>query len=265
MKKLYSFLMTYFVSRTPWYIGSKFLRIKTASDTQSDYDSEAGRAFDFKSLLKDGAAVSVVAADSLSVTFSSSLVSFSSANASTLAELAARHCLSVWQDSTAYPHFSAWGYEGGVIQLGLWEISALLDPATASHIQQQCSDVLESFMAPPRGLAYEILHDDRILFPWGYSIGDHIALYPVAYAARVRYYSNATYVNQSDIALCNAVAKRFVLGFPHRLLDGTVSRSVGWGTDYFPANSSAVWVDDSFMENSKFTSHRDKTGFSPCG
>lgn len=57
MKKLYSFLMTYFVSRTPWYIGSKFLRIKTASDTQSDYDSEAGRAFDFKSLLKDGAAV----------------------------------------------------------------------------------------------------------------------------------------------------------------------------------------------------------------
>ena len=168
-------------------------------------------------------------------------------NASALAELAARHCLSVWQDTTTYPHFSAWGYEGGVIQLGLWELSSVLTPAAAGFIQQQCSTVLESFLAPPRGLAYKILHDDRILFPWGYSIGDHIALYPVAYAARVKYYQNATYVNKTDVTLCNSVAKRFVLGYPHRLLDGTVSRSVGWGADYFPANSSAVWVDDSFM------------------
>lgn len=181
----------------------------------------------------------------------------SSSSASSLALLVAQRCLDVWNDKEAYPHFGEWGYEGGVVQLGLWEISAVLPSPSpdAGAIREACSAKLDAHMHAPLGLGYRILHDDRMLFPWGYSIGDHIALYPVAFAARARY-STASSASDpsSDVALCNAVSKRFVLGYPHRLADGTVSRSIGWPPlDLTPHNASAVWVDDSFMGTALIT------------
>lgn len=98
------------------------------------------------------------------------------------------------------------------------------------------------------GLAHRILHDDPILFPWGYSIGDHISLYPIAFSARARYLNSSSFNLSADQELCKVVCKKYVLGYPHRLSDGTVSRGIGWLPYHaFPRNASAVWVDDSFM------------------
>lgn len=119
--------------------------------------------------------------------------------------------------------------------------------------------MLDAHLNDPKSLGYKIAHNEEIPFPWGYSIGDHAALYPVAYTARIRHRSsqgspitttvnnNNEYDNATDVALVTATAKRYVLGYPHHLSDGTVSRPVAWWPDYFAPNATAVWADDTFM------------------
>jgi hypothetical protein len=191
---------------------------------------------------------------------SSATASETTASVAEMGARVARRIVQAWNDSAAYPHFQAWGYESGVIQLGLWELSsvAALNDSDRNLLQREGGRVLDAHLDDPKSIGYKIVHNEEIPFAWGYSIGDHAALYPVAYAARIRYARvslgtadgqkrDSEYDNSTDLALVRATAKRYVLGYPHHLNDGTVSRPVAWWPDYLLPSASAVWADDMFM------------------
>lgn len=102
---------------------------------------------------------------------------------------------------------------------------------------------MDAFSADPDSPAYKILHNESV--PWGYSIGDTTGLFPIAYVSRALH-ANNTDPASADWALALRVAELYVLGWPLRLPDGTISRHGGWGKEP-DANASFLWQDDQFM------------------
>ena len=127
------------------------------------------------------------------------------------------------------------------------EFSAMYDAMAAFPGQDYTPFLtprLDAFAADPTSPAYKVLHDQPV--PWGYSIGDTTGLFPIAYLSRALH-SNNTDPASPDWALALRVAEQYVLGWPLRLPDGTISRH-GPGWDREPdVNASFLWQDDQFM------------------
>ena len=107
------------------------------------------------------------------------------------------------------------------------------------------SALLDKYMADPKSNAYAVLHNVSV--PWGYSVGDDMGLFPIAYLSRAMHLRTPFGVGD-DWKLVLAVCEQYVIGWPLRLADGTISRKVGWG----PAGNGSgpavfLWQDDQFM------------------
>ena len=98
---------------------------------------------------------------------------------------------------------------------------------------------LDAFSTDPASPAYMFLHGQAI--PWGYSVGDTTGLFPIAYLSRALHLNN-TDPTSTDWRLALGIAEQYVLGWPLRLPDGTISRSTGapWQPD---ANASFLWQE----------------------
>ena len=114
---------------------------------------------------------------------------------------------------------------------------------------------LEYWLGTPMATAYNLTHN--ISMDWGYSIGDHVGLYPIAYLERgLAKRANTVSAGarpgaddgQADIALAVQAADEYVLAWPQRWADGTISRDSG---DVWPGevnhDHSFIWGDDAFM------------------
>ena len=104
---------------------------------------------------------------------------------------------------------------------------------------------LDSFKRDPKSnpYGYKLLQNETI--PFDKQVGDGIGLFPINYLTRAIDYvpSNET---DTDWRIVQKVAYDFVLGFPHRLADGTFSRHNGWPGEV-DKNASFLWGDDQFM------------------
>jgi hypothetical protein len=102
---------------------------------------------------------------------------------------------------------------------------------------------LDAYAADPASVAHAVLNNATV--PWGYSVGDTTGLFPIAYLSRALH-SNNTDPASADWTLALRVADRYVLGWPLRLPDLTISRHAGWGKEP-DRNASFLWQDDQFM------------------
>ena len=99
-------------------------------------------------------------------------------------------------DWVHYRNFARWSYEGGNIARGLWMIShATRDLGLETFLHSH----LNYFQEDPEEFGFRILHNESltynessIFFPWLYSIGDNIGLFPVVYGDRLRLAENRT-------------------------------------------------------------------------
>jgi len=98
--------------------------------------------------------------------------------------------------------------------------------------------LLDAAAAAPGRAAYSILNN--ISVPWGYSIGDTAGLFPISYLARAEY-RNASFASYTpDWQMVMNTARSYVLGWPERLADGTISRAAGWAGQ--PANNLSTFL-----------------------
>ena len=110
------------------------------------------------------------------------------------------------------------------------------------------NSILEPFASNTSGIIYGILHGRDEHSSQGYSIGDQLGLMPIAFMARAEA-ARTPYPSGDDWKLAETVADEYVLTWPLRLPDGTVSRHVGsWGPgEPDEGNGSFLWSDDVFM------------------
>lgn len=79
------------------------------------------------------------------------------------------------------------------------------------------------------------------------AVGDYKGLYPIAYLQRAIHKGTTSGGQDMDIAWLTA--NHYILGWPHRLADGTFSRTTGgdWPGEKSTAVGSFVWGDDQTM------------------
>jgi len=105
------------------------------------------------------------------------------------------------------------------------------------------SSLQDAYSADAKSNAWAVLHNVSVA--WGYSVGDDMGLFPIAYLSRALA-SRVPWGVGDDWELSVRVAEQYVLGWPLRLPDGTMSRHGGWGTEP-DVNASFLWNDDQFM------------------
>jgi len=189
-------------------------------------------------------------------------------------------------DWVHYRNFGTWSYEGGNIVRGLWEICH----ATGDlELEMFLHNHLNYFLQDPEQFGYRILHnesltynDTSIFFPWLYSIGDNIGLFPIVYADRLKYATiSSAYNPQEDFYILSEVIEKYIYGYPWHLPDasqkgsienldksiepitsgGTISRPITWLAEGFISpRGGGVWVDDMFMGTSALIEWASLTG-----
>ena len=116
-------------------------------------------------------------------------------------------------DWVHFRHFGSWSYEGGNIGRGLWMISH----ATKNYsLETFLHNHLNYFQQDPGEFGYRILHNESlthnhtsIFFPWLYSIGDNIGLYPIVYGDRLRLSSSSSaFSAEADKYLLSEVVEK---------------------------------------------------------
>ena len=126
-------------------------------------------------------------------------------------------------------------------------LSAMFDAAGAFARPEWAafaSRVLDDYAGNSSSNAWAVLHSKSV--PWGYSVGDDMGLFPIAYLSRALA-AGTPYGRGDDWALAIAVAEQYVLGWPLRLADDvrTMSRNTTWTGE--PTNNATLWSDDQFM------------------
>lgn len=139
----------------------------------------------------------------------------------------------------------SWSYGPGIQVSAMYEIAAAFDQPWAAAADEQ----LDYWLNTPGEYGYNLTHN--LTSPWGYSVGDGIGLYPIAYLSRALYYgepySPAPGANLSvNWRVALTTADKYVLAWPKTLPDGTISRDQGW-TGQPDVNASFLWSDDQFM------------------
>jgi len=140
-------------------------------------------------------------------------------------------------------HFLVWDYGGAVITDAFWEYA---DYFHQDSLVTPLNNLLDSLTTNPNQDGYKILHD--ISIPFGGAVGDSVGLFPIAYLGRVGYYNNhpdAKYDNTTDLKIAEIVSNKYILGWPHHISDGTISRTSGWTGE--PSGSQFLWDDDMYM------------------
>ena len=116
-------------------------------------------------------------------------------------------------DWVHYRNFGSWSYEGGNIVRGLWRIAHATND---SVLETFLHNHLNYFQQDPSEFGFRILHnesltynDSSIFFPWLYSIGDNIGLFPIAFGDRLRLSSSSSAFSAEDdrYILSEVVAK----------------------------------------------------------
>jgi len=160
--------------------------------------------------------------------------------AATPAELASLVTKPVFGNSS---HFLVWDYGGAVITDSFYEFA---DYFKLTDLITPLNNLLDSFITNTNQDGYKILHD--ISIPFGGAVGDTVGLYPIAYLARAAYYAahpDPKYDNTTDLKITETVSNKYILGWPHKLQDGTFSRTSGWSGE--PSGSQFLWDDDMYM------------------
>ncbi len=147
--------------------------------------------------------------------------------------------------------FALWKYGNGIITAALINASeALGDDAPMAWV----NDVLDGFITDPSnrtGYAQQLLDNETV--PWPPAIGDTLGLYPMAYLRRAEYYYSRRsapkgYNLKRDLEIATRTANRYILGWPTRWADGTVTREVSGSWKQNETNTGEfVWGDDAFM------------------
>jgi hypothetical protein len=113
--------------------------------------------------------------------------------------------------------------------------------------------------------------------PFDGAVGDLTGLFPIAYYRRALYRKE---VNSTDMRIANITADQYILPWPHRLADGTFSRTQtgNWPHEQSSKTGSIVWGDDQTMgtmlvarmahgfKNSAYAAEvtRQQIGFARC-
>jgi len=136
---------------------------------------------------------------------------------------------------------SKWAYGAGLINIGIYEvIETFTDNSTETNLlSNNASNYMDVYYQSGKE-AYNVTNN--ITMPFDSSPGDHLGLYPVSYLMRYQYASKK---NSSDLYVSNQVGIKYILGYPTRLPDGTISRNSGWDSE--PGHNSFLWADDMFM------------------
>eukprot|EP00756_Hemistasia_phaeocysticola_P019892 Hpha_TRINITY_DN15687_c5_g7::TRINITY_DN15687_c5_g7_i1::g.99130::m.99130/K15532/yteR, yesR; unsaturated rhamnogalacturonyl hydrolase len=137
-------------------------------------------------------------------------------------------------------NFGNWNYEGGAIQIGLWELTPHLAPADATRVKEALRYRLESNGEGKE--AASILSNGTKRLKWGYSIGDSLGLYPAAYAARLRYDDSSSSTDRSIARLMPDLMATYPLH-----VNASPSRDVDWVAAGYLSKGRGVWGDDAFM------------------
>jgi hypothetical protein len=120
-------------------------------------------------------------------------------------------------------------------------LSAMYDAAGAFQRPDWAafvSALLDGYSADPASNAYAVLHNVPV--PWGYSVGDTMGLWPIAFLSRALAAGTPFGVGD-DWELATVVAEKYVLGWPLRLGDAasTLSRNATWAAE--PTNNATLW------------------------
>eukprot|EP00659_Diplonema_papillatum_P023365 gene23365-35793_t len=153
-----------------------------------------------------------------------------------LAALAAKTVVASFENIT---DFAAWNYDGGVIQLGLWEMLGVVDTATAQYIQPAIIAKLQQYTKEGTGAA--ILQNQTLNF--GGAVGDTVSEYPAAYNKLLMQQG----FNQDAYNMVHYMADR-VKEWPYHLNTGLVSRQTTWrAVGMHDEQGRGIWADDGFM------------------
>jgi rhamnogalacturonyl hydrolase YesR len=89
----------------------------------------------------------------------------------------------------------------------------------------------------------------NITMHWDSAVGDHIGLFPIAYLQRGLYRNESIAGSSTDMRIARLTANHYILQWPHRLEDGTFSRTVtgDWPGEHSSKVGSIVWGDDQTM------------------
>ncbi|KAJ9460758.1 glycosyl-hydrolase family 105/88 [Diplonema papillatum] len=137
------------------------------------------------------------------------------------------------------PDFAGWNYNGGTIQMGLWEMLDYIPASAASVIAPAITGKLNAYKTTPPGSL--ILNNQSINF--GKSIGDSVAQFPAAYNKMLI----AQGGDQDDVHMVTYMADR-IKDFPFHLPTGLVSRQETWpAVGENDTKARGVWGDDGFM------------------
>jgi rhamnogalacturonyl hydrolase YesR len=139
-----------------------------------------------------------------------------------------------------------WAYGPAIQMSTMWQVSEG-GPSPGMPGQDWSAvlnDRLDQFIADPSSAAYQILNN--ITIPWNYAIGDLVGLMPIAYLSRYDHYNGTGASSAVDWRLVTTVADTYIMKWPRRLPDGTISRDQGWGTEP-DKNASFLWSDDQYM------------------
>ena len=138
--------------------------------------------------------------------------------------------------------FNRWSYGCGIVLDSIMEVAerGLYSADTTTQALNWTNTALNGFMTNPIDNAYKVAHG--ISIPLGYSIGDVIGLFPISYLHRAALYSNqsaagavnpkvfpsepAQYNRSQDEFISHQVAKQYILGWPLKWTDGTVTRDI---------------------------------------
>ena len=134
-----------------------------------------------------------------------------------------------------------WGYGGALIFDGMYES---VKQFGFSGWTSQMDAYLDAYAEQKDVPGYDLSHN--ITRPFGAAVGDYTGLFPIAYLQRALSQGKTS---GKDIDIATVTANHYILGWPHRLPDGTFSRVTAgnWPGEKSNKVGSIVWGDDQTM------------------
>ena len=168
--------------------------------------------------------------------------------------LVADHILN---DTDTTEEFQKWGYGQSIILDAMLLAAETVDGM--DHVMGRwVNPVLDGFLSQQGSAAYNLTHGIPIDIGWiGNAVGDKIGLFPHAYLHRYLHYSKVHsspppgYNGSADLAVARGAVDGYILPWPRRWTDGTVTRDFPgqppsiWGPE--TGEHQFVWGDDAYM------------------
>jgi len=136
----------------------------------------------------------------------------------------------------------SWNYGGALLFDGMWQS---IRQFGFSEWIPKIDRYLDAYTKDPTCRGYKLAHD--IPMPFDGAVGDQTGLFPIAYLQRALHNKA---LDSQDMAIANLTANHYILDYPHRLPDGTFSRTLtgSWGPqEKSDKVGSILWGDDQTM------------------